>query len=90
MGKMTSREICKLLEIVVGETEPIGDSAIDPIREENLKALIDIGDWVLDGLLYTAKHRKDPCYSSQTIGERAYATMLEWKEWLAQKEEEFA
>ena len=87
---MTSREICNLLENVVGATEPIADSAIDLIREENLKTLIDIGDWVLDGLLYAAEHRKDPYYSSRTIGERAYATMLEWKEWLAQKEDELS
>lgn len=90
MEKMTSREICKLLEIIVGRTEPVADSAIDDEREENLKTLIDIGDWVLDGLLYAAEHRKDPYYSSQSIGERAYATMLEWKEWLAQREEELA
>ena len=90
MEKMTSREICKLLEIMVGETEPIADSAVDPIRAENLKILIDVGNWVLDGLFYAAEHRKDPYYSSQTIGETAYAAMLEWKEWLAQKEEELA
>lgn len=88
--KMTSREICKLLETVVGNTEPVGDSAIDPRIEENLKTMIDIGNWVLDGLLYAADHRKDPYYSSQVVGERAYATMLEWKEWLAQKETELA
>lgn len=85
MEKMTSREICKLLEIVVGETEPIADSAIDPEREENLKTLIDIGDWVLDGLLYVAEHRKDPYHSSRKVGERAYAMMLEWYVWLGQK-----
>lgn len=90
MAKMTSREICKLLEIIIGETEPIADSAIDPVRAENLKTLIDIGDWVLDGLFYAAEHRKDPYYSSQAIGETAYAAMLEWEEWLAQKEEELA
>lgn len=90
MAKMTSREIRKLLEIVVGETEPVADTNIDLIREENLKTLIDIGNWVLDGLLYASEHRKDPYYSSQKIGERAYAAMLEWKEWLAQKEEELA
>ena len=87
---MTSKEICKLLEIVVGNTEPIADSAIDPTREENLETLIYIGDWVLDGLLCAAEHRKDPYYSSRTIGERAYAMMIEWKEWLSQKEEELA
>lgn len=90
MEKMTSREICKLLEIVVGETEPIADSVIDYEREENLKTLIDIGNWVLDGLLYVAEHRKDPYYSSQKVGERAYAAMLEWKDWLAQEETELA
>ena len=88
--KMTSREICKLLEIIVGGTEPVADAAIDDAVNENLKTLIDIGDWVLDGLLYAAEHRKDPYYSSQTIGERAYACMLEWKDWLAEKEEELA
>ena len=87
---MTSREICKLLEIIVGNTKPIADSAIDAECEENLKTLIDIGDWVLDGMLYAAEHRKDPYYSSQAVGERAYATMLEWKEWLAGKEMELA
>ena len=90
MDKMTSGEICKLLEIVVGKTEPVADSAIDNEREENLKTLIDIGDWVLDGLLYAAEHRKDPYYSSRTVGERAYAAMLEWKDWLVMKEGELA
>lgn len=90
MEKMTSREICKLLEIIVGETEPVADSAIDNKREENLKTLIDIGNWVLDGVLYAAEHWKDPYYSSRFIGERAYAAMLEWNNWLAQKEEELA
>ena len=90
MAKMTSREICKLLEIIIGEIEPVADSAIDPVRAENLKTLINVGDWVLDGLFYAAEHRKDPYYSSQTIGETAYAAMHEWREWLAQKEEELA
>ena len=90
MAKMTSSEICKLLEIIVGNSEPVADSAIDSVREENLKTLIDIGNWVLDGLYYAAEHRKDPYYSSNKVGERAYAAMLEWKDWLTEKEEELA
>ena len=89
-GKMTSREICKLLGIIVGGTEPVADTAIDDVVNENLKTLIDIGDWVLDGLMYAAEHRKDPYDSSRTIGERAYACMLEWKDWLAEKEKDLA
>lgn len=90
MKKLSSNEICNLLENLVGLTEPQAESAIDDEVEQNIKTLIDIGDWVLDGLLFAAEHRKDPYYSSRTIGERAYAVMLEWKDWLARKEEELA
>lgn len=90
MKRMTGQEICKLLDIVIGPTEPVADSAIDIEREENLKTLIDIGNWVLDGLYYAAEHRKEPYYSSSKVGERAYSTMLEWKDWLAEKGDELA
>ena len=90
MKKLTSSEICDLLEYLIGETEPVADTAIDDIREQNLKILIDIGDWILDGLYYTAKHNHDIYKSSREMGERAYATMLEWKDWLAKKERELA
>lgn len=90
MKKLSSNEICNLLENLVGLTEPQAESAIDDEVEQNIKTLIDIGDWVLDGLLFAAEHRKDPYYSSRTIGERAYSVMLEWKDWLARKEEELA
>lgn len=88
--KLSATEIYNLLDILIGLTEPQGDTAIDDRVEQNLKILIDVGNWVLDGLYYTARHRKDPWYSSKTIGEQAYAAMLEWKEWLAEKEQELA
>lgn len=86
--KLSANEICNLLEVLVGLTEPQAESAIDDKVEQNLKTLIYIGDWVLDGLYYTARHRKDPWYSSKTIGEQAYATMLEWKDWIEQRKSE--
>lgn len=90
MERMTSREICKMLEILIGNTEPEADTAIDEKREKNLMTLIDVGDWLIDGLYYSARHRKDLYASSRIIGERAYATMLEWKDRLAEIEEELA
>lgn len=90
MLKLDSAEICNVLEILVGETEPIADSAVDADREENLKKLIDVGGWVLDALYYTAKHRKSQYHSSNQVGERAYAAMLEWKDWIAETEQELA
>ena len=90
MKRMTNQEICKLLDIVIGPTEPWADSAIDIEREENLKTLIDIGNWVLIQLYCAAKHRKSTYYSSSKVGERAYGAMLEWKDWLAEMEDELA
>lgn len=90
MTKLTAEAICELLDILIGPTEPVADSAIDVAREENLKTLIDIGNWVLDGLYHSAKHRKEPYYSSSKVGERAYGAMLEWKDWLIEVEDELA
>ena len=90
MRKITAEAICGLLDILIGPTEPVADSAIDVDREENLKALIDIGNWVLGELYNAAKHKKEPYYSSSKVGERAYGAMLEWKDWLAESEDELA
>ena len=90
MRKITAEAICGLLDILIGPTEPVADSAIDAGREENVKTLIDIGNWVLDGLYCAAQHRKEPYYSSRIVGERAYGAMLEWKDWLTESEDELA
>lgn len=88
--KLNSNEICNLLDILVGLTEPQSDTNMDDEVEYNLKTLIDIGDWVLDGIYFAARHRHSLCDSSRAIGERSYATMLEWKNWLTEKEEELS
>ena len=88
--KLSSREIQKVLDLLIGETEPVADSAIDARIEENLMVLIDIINWSLDGIYMAARHRKSPYRSEQVIGERAYSSILEWKEWADGVEEELA
>lgn len=88
--RMTDREIIKLLNCLVGSTIPVADSAIDAKVEENLKTLIDIVNWCLDEIRDSATCRKSGYASSRDIGERAYAAMLEWKDWLADVEESLA
>lgn len=39
--KLKSDEIIRILEVLIGGTEPVGDEAVDEQHEENLKALID-------------------------------------------------
>ena len=90
MSILKSDEITKMVDLMIGRTDPAGDSAIDHDREENLKKLIDLVDWCFDGMYDAARHRKSFERSVRDIGERAYAAMLEWKEWISGVEEELA
>ena len=82
---MNDREIIKLLEILIGSTEAVGDSAIDNKIEINLKTLIDVANWCMDGVSQSAstRHRKE--YSMSKIGERAFSALCEWEEWLKER-----
>lgn len=90
MSKFNHNEIEKLLDTLIGNTEPVADSAIDEQINENLMLLIDTVNWCLDGVYDAARHRKSLYGSQRVIGERAYAAMLEWKEWLGNVEDELA
>ena len=71
MAKMTSDEICKLLDVLVGETKPAADQSIDDVRLENLNTLIDISYWVIRRLYCTSEYRTSSYCSSKEIGEKA-------------------
>lgn len=88
MSTFQSDEITKMVNLMIGRTDPAGDSAIDHEREENLKKLIDLVNWCLDGVYDSARHRKSFEGSVRDIGERAYSSLLEWKQWLSDIEEE--
>lgn len=88
--KWNYAEVTKILNALIGMTEPTADSALDEVVAENLKMLIDVVNWCLDGMYYSAGYRKSPFGSARAIGERAYAAMLEWKDWIEKVEEEFA
>ena len=88
--KWNYNEIIKILNALVGMTEPTADSAIDENVEENLKVLIDVVNWCLDEMYYSARYRKSPYGSARAIGERAYAAMLEWEGWLKNVDENLA
>lgn len=45
-------EITKLLDVLIGKTEAVGETNEDERRLDNLKTLIDITNWCLDGLQF--------------------------------------
>lgn len=90
MQKWESREIVKIVDALIGSTEPVADSAIDEKVDRNLMVLIDVINWCLDGVYDAARCRHSPYGSQRDVGERAYAAMLEWKEWISDIEKELA
>ena len=82
---MNDKEIIKLLEILIGNTEAVGDSAVDDKIDSNLKTLIDIANWCMDGVSQSASTRHRPEYSMRKVGERAFSALCEWEEWLKEQ-----
>ncbi len=82
---MNDKEIIKLLEILIGATEAIGDSAVDDKIESNLKTLIDVANWCMDGVSQSASTRHRTECSMREVGERAFSTLCEWEEWLKER-----
>ena len=80
--RFTSREITKVLGKLIGGTTAVGDSAIDREIEENLKTLIDVINWCMDGLADSASTRHNYQGSMRDVGERAFSAMCEYRDWL--------
>lgn len=83
--EMNEKEIIKLLEILIGATEAVGYSAVDDRIESNLKTLIDIANWCMDGVSQSASTRHRPEKSMRIVGERAFSALCEWEEWLKER-----
>ena len=82
MSKMESKEIIKLVDLMIGPTTAVGETNIDNEIEKNIKNAIDVVNWILDGISESATTRHRPEYSMRNIGERAFSAMCEWKDWL--------
>ena len=82
---MNDNEIIKLLGILIGNTEAVGDSAVDDKIESNLKTLIDVANWCMDGVSQSASTRHRPEYSMRKVGKRAFDALCEWEEWLKER-----
>ena len=88
MKKLDSGEIIKLLDNLIGDTEAVGDTWADEKIEKNLKTLIDVANWCIDGVAQSSETKNRAERSMRKIGERAFGALLDWKEWLAERSEE--
>ena len=77
-------EITKLLDVLIGKTEAVGETNEDKRRLDNLKTLIDVTNWCLDGVQFAmASGYGRPEYSMAEISYTAQCALDEYGRWIA-------
>ena len=79
--KFTAEDITRLLDILVGASTAVGDSAVDNKIMDNLNTVIDICEWCLDRLDDAAKTKDRPEATMNKIGSHAYSYIGGIKDW---------
>ena len=83
MGRLKSNEITKVLDVLIGEVEAVGESNADGRRLDNLKTLIDVTNWCLDHLEFAMDSGQGRAEASMhMIGYTAQLALDEYKTWL--------
>lgn len=84
-------EITKLLDMLIGEVEAVGETNEDNRRLDNLKTLIDVTNWCLDGLQFAmASGYGRPEWSMAEISYTAQCALDEYGRWITDTLEEQA
>lgn len=81
MKKLSSNEIINVIDSLIGETCPIGETNTDNIRLTNLKTLIDITNWCLDSILSSAQSSGYE-YSINVNRETARGSLMDYRDWI--------
>ena len=78
-----SKEITKLLDVMIGKTEAVGESCEDERRLDNLQTLIDVTNWCMDGLQFAMDSGQGrPEASMREIGYVAQSALNEYRSWI--------
>ena len=87
--RFETSEITKLLDMLIGEVEAVGETNADNRRLDSLKTLIDVTNWCLDGLQFAmASGYGRPEWSMAEISYTAQCALDEYGKWIAEVLEE--
>ena len=87
--RFETNEITKLLDVLIGDVEAVGETNEDNRRLDNLKTLIDVTNWCLDGLQFAmASGYGRPEWSMAEISYTAQCALNEYGKWIAEVLEE--
>lgn len=86
MSELDEEQIPIILDLLVGETCPAGDTYIDDERMQNVKAFEKVCDWVYQRIEEAQKYRDCPEHSRKALSEKviesadvlALASNIEW------------
>lgn len=82
MTKLTSQETITALSNLIGDTYPTGDSVVDKDRVENLRTLIDVTDWCLEGVKAVYEAYNTGEWSLLKAKCKASCALMEWRDWI--------
>lgn len=82
MRAFESKEIIKLLDHLIGNTIAVGESNADEKTLENLKVLIDVTNWCLDGVHQSSETIGRPEWSMNLVGFTAKGALDDYRVWL--------
>lgn len=85
MKKLNKEEISKVMDILIGEVDAVGETYEDIKRLENLDALIFLTDRCLDKIAFAARTSTRTEASMRRIGREALKYLAESAEWFNQK-----
>lgn len=87
--RFETNEITKLLDVLIGEVEAVGETNEDNRRLDNLKTLIDVTNWCLDGLQFAmASGYGRPEHSMKQISCTAQIALCDFETWINEVLEE--
>lgn len=85
MEKLSEEEICKVVDLLIGEVEPAGDSRIDRDWMVNIEHLTNLIDHCLDRVSYAANYSNHDAYSMREVGRYALRYLAESAAWFNDK-----
>ena len=83
-NKLSSDEIVKLLIGLIGDPCPNGDEDADKKALQNLEVMTSVCDWLLDEILFAARHHDSIFHSSAEVGKTAMGyikSISDWSNW---------
>lgn len=80
--ELNGTEICKVLELLVGNTHAQGITTADDKAFDRMEVLEQVTDWCLDGFNYEVRCDYKSEWSMVRSGKEAIKYLKETKEWI--------